>query len=426
MSNLKQRMLFKKLCFLLAAGLCIGAAPLDPKTMVTATVALGSVAYQFSIENGRLSGPGALFLERQGRENQFVLLGEPHNSRQVPQFTAALFLTLAQSAGYQYLALETDPLFAQEASAAPLRGSIDAMTEWIRNYPAAVTFGSDQEIQMIASVAARSTAAQPIWGVDQIFGITHVLDKLDALAATDAARQTVKTLADEIRSQERLRALDHNYLAEGALPRSFDTLPSSYAAKPGTQADFLLGQLLLSRTIYQNDIAAAGGAATGYDSSFTREENMKKLFLRDYKSASHEPGLPKAIVKLGQAHVMSGFSPANITTLGDFVADIARNEGGSAYRIALFLNGVEGDYGGRLESHTGYAAFADASSKDGWVLFDVRALRGKAFAGHIMPIASEAAQAIWQYDAVVLIPHPQLGTCNILRPGLQPAYRTFC
>jgi len=123
---------------------------------------------------------------------------------------------------------------------------------------------------------------------------------------------------------------------------------------------------------------------------------------------------------------MQGFSPGNIPTLGDFISDVARSEGASAYTVGIFLNGVEGEYGGSLASEPGYAPFVDAAAKDQWVLFDVRALRSYYWGGRINPISPVVRQALWQYDAVVLIPHPRRATCNILRPKLLPAYRTEC
>ena len=75
---------------------------------------LDSLVKQFSypvvFTEGRLSGPGADFILKKTKNAQFVNLGEEHNAKDIPVFTTALFTLLQKQYGFEFLALEQDPL----------------------------------------------------------------------------------------------------------------------------------------------------------------------------------------------------------------------------------------------------------------------------------------------------------------------------
>src|SRR6516225_3346681 len=133
-------------------------------------------SYSISLQDGVLLGPGMQFLVRSTGNSQFVLFGEEHNVKEFPKFLTALFAFLHQNHAFNYLALESDPVSAHVASVAPLRGDAQALAEYIKKYPNAMTFRTDQELRMLADVSRLSTGrGDAIWGLDQSFGVVPCL-----------------------------------------------------------------------------------------------------------------------------------------------------------------------------------------------------------------------------------------------------------
>ena len=144
--------------------------------------AMKHVGYAISLQDGVLLGPGMQFLVRSSENSQFVLFGEEHNVKEFPEFLTALFAFLHQNHNFNYLALESDPVSAHVASLAPLRGDAQALAEYTKKYPNALTFRTDQELRMLADVGRLSTGrSDAIWGLDQSFGVLHALDRLALL-----------------------------------------------------------------------------------------------------------------------------------------------------------------------------------------------------------------------------------------------------
>jgi hypothetical protein len=78
----------------------------------TAVLALAAHRTTFDLVKGRLEGPGADTLRTVAQKNDFILVGEDHGIREVPQFVGALY-ALARPAGYGHLAVEIGPLSAK-------------------------------------------------------------------------------------------------------------------------------------------------------------------------------------------------------------------------------------------------------------------------------------------------------------------------
>src|SRR5262249_1542210 len=107
-------------------------------------------SYLVSLVEGKLRGPGSDFIAEKTRRAQFVLFGEEHNVKEFPQFLDALVGFLHERSGFNYLALESDPVSAHVVSTPPLRGDLNAIATYAVRYPNAFTFPTDQELEMIA------------------------------------------------------------------------------------------------------------------------------------------------------------------------------------------------------------------------------------------------------------------------------------
>jgi erythromycin esterase-like protein len=111
-------------------------------------------SYELTVTDGKLSGAGSDFLMEASSNAQFFALGEPHNAKQVPEITSMLFQALHERRGFNYLALEQDPVVTQMVSAKSVVGKRDYVVSLANQYPNAFTFTTDQELEMIAEAGS--------------------------------------------------------------------------------------------------------------------------------------------------------------------------------------------------------------------------------------------------------------------------------
>ena len=374
---------FPLLCVAAAAPLLTGWGLADASTTQPAPLRLDSLVTANSrtlrLRNGRLEGPGAEFLLAEAARSQFLVLGEEHNVVEIPELTTALLSALQRSAGYHYLALEQDPATMKAASRPPMRGHPDSVAAFARRYPHAFTFMSDQELAMIAAAGAESRGGgDPVWGLDQSFGATHALDRLLAITgghSTPAARALASRYRDAAERVERTRDLENHHYLAGPKEENFARLDSAYSPARGSEAAFLIDNLVRSDRIYQSY-----RDGRGYDNGYEREELMKHLFMDEYARAQRaDHGLPKVIVKMGHWHLYRGEGPSNLQTLGNFVSEFARVNGSASFHVAIHSHNPAGGF-------RSLSAWPDSLSDpliarslpvDQWTLVDLRPLRAR-------------------------------------------------
>ena len=120
---------------------------------------LSAHSFPVTLERGVLSGPGLDVLLAAAANAQFVNVAEAHGDYDIPRFTSALFAALHAAHGFDYFATEQDPLMMQWMSEDPVRGDEEGVYALARKYPYGFTFISDQELEMLATIGATSTAA---------------------------------------------------------------------------------------------------------------------------------------------------------------------------------------------------------------------------------------------------------------------------
>ena len=162
--------------------------------------ALRSNSSSFNIADGHLRGLGADVLSRAVRENQFILVGEDHGIRELPQFVAALF-DAARPAGYRHLAVEIGPITGRRLEtmmrAPDAQKQIDTFLGRYTPFTLPFFFWKE-EAQMLESVV-KSVPAQRgvVWGLDQEFIIsaTYMFERLVAIAPSKPAREVATRFA---------------------------------------------------------------------------------------------------------------------------------------------------------------------------------------------------------------------------------------
>jgi hypothetical protein len=346
-------------------------APLSAQTTALDS-AVHANAQALVLTQGRLTGPGAETLIRAAAATQFVALGEEHNAREIPEFTTALFTALQQRAGFQYLALEQDPAMMWRVDAPSVRGRLDSIAALARRYPNGFTFVSDQELAMIAAVGGASAGhGRAIWGADQAFGVTHVLDSL-AVLVPKAKRGAVDELRETSRAREKVRDVEHaHYMSMEHKAEAFRSLRNSLNPSVGSPEDRLLHTLELSDSVYY-----AHEHGHRYQANAEREEYLKARVLEEYRNAQQRgDSLPRVALKFGHWHLFRGIGPAGVQTLGDFVSQLAVANGRRSLHVALFPNNT-GSYGNPDEwSDKAPALLAHGLARTEWLLVDLGALR---------------------------------------------------
>lgn len=374
-------------------------------------------SYELKITGGILSGDGKDFLIKAAERTQFFTIAEPHNAKEVPEITTLIFKLLHEKYGYNYLALEQDPIMGKMVSAPTAVGKRDFMVSLARKYPNAFTFITDQELEMIAEAGKISDGkGNKIWGIDQVFGVVHALEKLVEYAPNDDVRQRTLKLLETLKKNEAEEAkkLERYTMADVVGLEELDKLLADYKPEKNPEAEFIIAQMILSRQIYKNNIRAGKGELTGFISNQEREENMKMLFINEYRKAQiADKSLPKVLLKAGHYHTIRGRNWSNVLSLGNFLSEFAKSNDMESFHLALYNNNVSGDYG-VLSKSEDYKPLAAAASTDKWVVIDLRPIRNYAHAGKIADLNAEMRRIIFGFDAALLIGGGSRGTYKLL------------
>lgn len=79
--------------------------------------------------------------------------------------------------------------------------------------------------------------------------------------------------------------------------------------------------------------------ASSLAASVHRETFMKETFVTDYRRAAQGDAKPKVMVVFGQNHLHRGYDLRGVSTLGNFIAELAVAEGVQSFHLALFAAG---------------------------------------------------------------------------------------
>ena len=413
--------------------------PLSPQ--LAAFIARNTHSLTFA--DGRISGPGADLLLREGASTQFFLLAEyvSHIDHATPLFMAALFEALQPAYGFNYVAVEQDPFGMQLVSELPFRGDIARIAQQARQYPYAFTFVNDEELRMFADVGAASRGRwRPVWGVDQAFGAALPLDQLRRLAPNPAAAAAIDEMLAEARRRE-VRVEDfgdwrgtrdftngHYMSAEstanvGRLAR----VRRLFHPRPGSRADELLRGLEVSSRIYDYNRRAGelspSGEPLGYHSNFVREQLMKNVFLDNYRRAERlDRGLPRVIVKAGFNHIVRGRNFTNLHSLGNMLHEFALTNRMQA--LTLVMLPVRSEWPDFEAVPKELQPLLQSKDLKATALVDMRPLRAHLHPGQVFGLQGEALRdfrsLVFGTDFLLFLPSRN-GTFSLTAPAAAPA-----
>lgn len=367
-------------------------------------------SYPISMVERKLRGPGSDFIVEKTRRAQFVLFGEEHNVKEFPQFLDALFGFLHESSGFNYLALENDPVSAHVASILPLRGDLNAIGSYAARYPNAFTFPTDQELEMIARAGRVSTGhADAVWGLDQSFGALHALERLRDLPSFKPTPLFDTLLAQASEFDARREGGETHYMAHIVKLAALEELRRQNSASENSEVGFILDNLVSSARIYGYYVSNQY-----YLNGFEREQQMKELFMLRYRAAQAAGETkPKVLVKMGHWHIFRGVGPSHLQTLGNFVTELATANGAEAFSVGVYLRGPWRDIA--KSGQKGMDPIAMATDSSSWTLIDFRALRPAVSGGKFGVLNPNLISAIYGFDAALVIGGASPGTKLLLK-----------
>ncbi|MGH9863461.1 MAG: hypothetical protein ACRD35_08565 [Candidatus Acidiferrales bacterium] len=361
-------------------------------------------SYELRLREGRLEGPGGDRLVAAGENAQFVVFAEEHYVREIPQIVTALFRRL-QPYGFQYLATESATVHARLVSRAPQRGNRDAILAFVRRFPFSITFFSDEEVEMMADIGSLSRGrGNPMWGVDQEFGVLHVLERVLPSAPSPEARRYTEELIRRAREFELDRdklSDDTHFIAAVLKPAEPERLQEDYAAVKDEEVRWMIDALVASNRIYSHF-----REGRYYQNNSEREQYMKKVFLDEYRSALSRDGhVPRVIVKAGHWHALRGMNPGGVFSLGNFLSEFALTNGLESYVVSTCVHGPEGHWRGIRDSEA-LKIFAETSDPHRFTLVDLRALRPQ-LRGLRGVIPAETRELFFKADALLVLGNAQ-------------------
>lgn len=397
-------------------GTTLAAGPLQPASAQSLPLDSLFRAHRLpmSFADDAPSGAGWNFIVEQASAMRFVMIGESHYVREIPLFTSRLFRTLHDRAGFQYLAVEDGPWAIGMLMEPGVRGERAATYTRAVRYLNALQFLNDQDIDLIVDAGRISSGrSDPVWGLDQTWGVLHILDRLQALAASPAKAVIVEKIAARARPLEAHRPDENNprFITHGLTQDDLGHLRAAMADAP-PEAARLLEMLETSFELY----AARTDAPAIYRANDRRERYMKARFAQDYDAAraAGDPA-PRVLLKFGHWHAIRGvLNWGDIQPLGTFVSELAHREGGESLHLWTGLVDEPGRYWTLFDSPD-YVPLAKAGSTDGWWVIDLREIRPLVAAGMVDGVNSEMRRIIFGFDLALLIGNGDRATYDQLR-----------
>ncbi|MCB0584386.1 MAG: hypothetical protein KDD06_03540 [Phaeodactylibacter sp.] len=379
----------KYYCFLLMMLSSFTAQAQAPACDTFTSAYLQPFTHHFSIENGRLNGPGAGRLKEAIAHSQFTVLGEYHYSRQLSHLTKAL-LPWLQRCAYRHFAVEVGPYSARilqrlsaepEKTAARLR---ELNTYYTSRYDTPIPFFDGVEDAQF--LAAATNLGFQLWGLDQEFvysppmlsaELLHLAEGRPDHAEIEAAKVAFDSLFSHLQQKDDEGIKGYRMFKE-LTEHPITSLLFSYFGPEDTEAQGIITALRKTWDIYdRNDYR--GGYSHAHRISYIRQN-----FLANYEKFREKK--PKVFVKIGALHAARGYE-FGVYDVGNLVYELARtNDSRSCHIYTLSRYYYEdGALSDAVKERPGgpAAAFRMMGKKDEWALIELKPLKERLDSGSL-------------------------------------------
>ena len=303
-----------------------------------------------------LSKGGQDFLASEAEGASFVAVGGLHGDRETPALVQALSDGV-QKFGYHDIVVEMSP--------------------WA--------------VSRLQATLKKPSGSMRIWGAD----IEEVQPHLPIrdLAAINPENRALQSMVEKSKAGYR-RDLAAELLQ---LARQIGDV------KDASVGGFSLYKMVLATL----EVESIRASKQRFDASTRRETFMKELFVSHYRSAAREKASPKFIVSFGQSHLGRGIDQRGVSTLGNFIAELAAAEGVKSFHVLLFAAGGKYSLHGlhdidQRKDDLGFEFLASQARYPATV-FDLREVRRRIHALP-KPLSPRDAALLYSadsYDAVV-------------------------
>jgi hypothetical protein len=259
-----------------------------------------------SVDADGLHGPGAAVLAEAVAGARYVLIGEDHLSREIPQFTTGICRMMAPG-GLDAFAVEIGPEAAQTVNDDLRRPDrVTRLSAFVQAHPDAFAFQNGlDESAMAAECAQLAGPRFRMWGLDQeFFGAAgHLFEKMLAAHPGPTAHAAIQKLAIADRA-DTAKALASGSPGDLFIYKVTDQQLAesrpAIARDGGDRVRSLFDTLVETRAIY------LGQNTDGVASNRQRALLMKRTLVR-YLDESTKPA--RVLFKFGDLHMAKGSTP---------------------------------------------------------------------------------------------------------------------
>ena len=290
---------------------------------------------------------GDAVLLKEAEQHQYVLLGELHGENEIPDLISALWPTLWRE-GYRHVAAEVSPWAATHLQTSAAEDATQVPGLWTRKQASEVT-----------RLAAPHQSV--LWGCD-----------IEEVQPDRLIGQMARLNPTDVRLHDMLDMVSNGYSRK----RAPELLLLAKSERPAH--DVLIGdESLWKNTVETLQVEALrSDPHTRYLASDERERVMKDLFLSHLKQDPQG----KVLLRFGRNHLHRGLDARGISTLGNFVTELALAQGHSVVNIGVFAAGGKVHLAGQTlsaderQDELAFALLASLSGSDA-TLFELRDLR---------------------------------------------------
>lgn len=276
---------------------------------VVAQESLGDDPIRTALTNHQydLEADGLRFLLDEARNNDFFLLGELHGDNEIPALLRVLWPVMWKQ-GYRHIAAEVSPWAAHQLEFVP-----------VGKGPAVLALWTKREVSDVHALA--DSNANVIWGCDiEEVQPQMLIAELASLNPSDL-------------DLRRMLELTKDGYTRKMAPDLLDLAKRSKGKVDAVLNDVSLRENLIETLEVEKNRL---GVDTKMIAQNERERLMKEQFLKHLRAGSEAGTSSKVLFRFGRNHLHRGYDARGISTLGNFVAELALGEGKTTFNVGAF------------------------------------------------------------------------------------------
>jgi len=257
-----------------------------------------------------LPNAGKTFILKEAHNASFLLLGELHGEKEIPDLIYSLWAGL-QKNGFNHIAAEISPWAARKLEFGINDDSLKIEGLWTNRQAKRLHIN-------------KATVENPtIWGCDmEEISLDGELNALAKINDNDGMIIKVKSIISNGHSIEKAASILK--LIKNSRP-PHDSMIDGISLFGNIKSSLVIDSL---RALPETKLKA----------QITRENLMKTYFLKRYFSLSNHDE-KRVFVRFGRNHLHKGFDDRGLSTLGNFINEFAFAKGLKCFNIAAFAAG---------------------------------------------------------------------------------------